>query len=139
LVYLQTQCFHPHLSHDECRCIRHQARHYIIVDDTLYHRGVDLILCHFLIHEEDERVLNDFHAGACGGHLSGLATAQKYLHVHWIFLAHDLQRLYECGPKMSFLSNIHCKMCAHPTPTSSCGDRRPFSKWGIDFMTCNPT
>jgi hypothetical protein len=76
------------------------------VDDTLYHRGVDLILHHFLIHEEDERVLNDFHVGACGGHLSGLATTQKYICMLDI-LAHDLQRLYECGPKMSFLSNIH--------------------------------
>jgi hypothetical protein len=74
LVYLQTQHFHPHLSHDEHHHIRHQARHYIIVDDTLYHQGVDLILRHFLIHEEVERVLNDFHAGACGGHLSRLAT-----------------------------------------------------------------
>jgi hypothetical protein len=54
LVYLHTQHFFPQLSHDEYRCIRHQARHYIIVDDTLYRRGVHLILRCFLIHEETQ-------------------------------------------------------------------------------------
>jgi len=29
--------------------------------------------------EEAEKVLNDYHSGACGGHLSGYATAQIIL------------------------------------------------------------
>ena len=49
------------------------------MDNTLYRRGVDSILCRFLTHEEDEVVLNDCHGGACGGHLSGLSTAQNIL------------------------------------------------------------
>ena len=48
------------------------------MDNTLYHRGVDSILRHFLTHDEDEVVLNDCHGGACGGHLSRLSIAQKY-------------------------------------------------------------
>ena len=49
------------------------------MDNTLYRRGVDSILRRFLTHEEDEVVLNDCHEGECGGHLSGISTAQNIL------------------------------------------------------------
>ena len=44
LIYLQTQCFQLHLSHDDHRCIRHHAKYYLILNDTLYRRGIDSIL-----------------------------------------------------------------------------------------------
>ena len=64
---------------DDRRHIRHHAKYYLILNDTLYRRGIDSILWRCLAHEEAEHVLNDFHFGACGGHLSGMATAQKIL------------------------------------------------------------
>jgi hypothetical protein len=70
-----------HYSKDEQRRIHHQEKNYLIIGDTLYHWGVDLILCHFLTHEEAKGVLNDFHNEACGGHLSWLETAQKIMHI----------------------------------------------------------
>jgi hypothetical protein len=79
VLYLQTLKFAQHLSRDDRRCVRYQAKKYTIVGDTLYHQGIDSILRHFLTHEEAELVLNDFHKGAYGGHLFGLATAQKIL------------------------------------------------------------
>jgi hypothetical protein len=79
VLYLQTLKFPQHLSRDDRRRVRYQAKNYLIVGDTLYHRGIDNILHHCLTHEEVESVLNDFHSGACGGHLSGLATTQKIL------------------------------------------------------------
>ena len=51
------------------------------MDNTLYCHGVDSILRNCFTHDEDELVLNDRHGGACGGHLSGLSTAQKILRV----------------------------------------------------------
>ena len=51
----------------------------LIMDNTLYRHGVDSILQRCSTHEEAEVVLNDFHGGVCGGHLSGLSTAQKIL------------------------------------------------------------
>ena len=48
------------------------------MEDTLYRSGVDSILRRCLTHEEGEIVLNDAHSGVWGGHLSGLAMAQKY-------------------------------------------------------------
>ena len=44
LIYLQTQHFQPHLSHDDHRHIRHHAKYYLILNDTLYRRGIDSIL-----------------------------------------------------------------------------------------------
>ena len=79
IVYLQTQRTPTHLSWDEQRWLRHVSKNYLIVDNTLYHCGVDSILQCCLTHEEDEVVLNDCHGGACGGHLSGLSTAQNIL------------------------------------------------------------
>ena len=85
LIYLQTQQFKPHLTRDDRRRIRHHAKYYLILNDTLYRRGIDSILWRCLTHEEAEHVLNDFHSGACGGHLSGMATAQKILHTGYFW------------------------------------------------------
>ena len=49
------------------------------MENTLYHHGVYSILQCCLTHDEAEVVLNDFHGGACGGHLFGLSTAQNFL------------------------------------------------------------
>jgi hypothetical protein len=74
LIYIQTLKCPTSASRDEHRWIRHQAKNYLILDDTLYQRGVDCILRRCLTHEKAVIVLNDCHNGACGGHLSGLAT-----------------------------------------------------------------
>jgi hypothetical protein len=79
VLYLQTFKFPQHLSQDDRWHVRFQAKKYSIVGDTLYHRGIDNILHCCLTHGEAESVLNNCHSGACGGHLSGLATTQKIL------------------------------------------------------------
>jgi hypothetical protein len=43
IIYLQTQTFWPTLSSTDRRRIRYQAHQYIILRDTLYHRGIDSI------------------------------------------------------------------------------------------------
>jgi hypothetical protein len=45
LIYLQTFKCPTFASRDEHWRIRHQAKNYLILDDTLYQRGVDCILC----------------------------------------------------------------------------------------------
>eukprot|EP00253_Pinus_taeda_P014232 PITA_14232 len=69
IVYLQTSFFHLETSKDARRRICHQAQPYRIVGDTLYRLGVDSVLRRCLTFEEAERVLNDYHSGACGGHM----------------------------------------------------------------------
>lgn len=79
LVYLQTQRFRSSSTKDDRRQLRHLAQHYLIVGDALYHRGVDTVLRQCVTHEEAELIMNDCHSGACGSHLSMLATTQKIL------------------------------------------------------------
>ena len=61
------------------------SKNYLIVDNTLYRREVDSILQCCLTHEEAEVVLNDFHGGVCGGHLSGISIAQNILRVGYFW------------------------------------------------------
>jgi hypothetical protein len=85
IIYLQTQTFRPFLSSIERRRIRYQARQYIILGDTLYRRGIDYVFRRCLTFDKAEKDLNDCHSGACGGHMSGYATAQKILHAGYFW------------------------------------------------------
>jgi len=91
-----------------------------------------------LVHHEAEHDLNDFHAGACGGHLSGLATAQKFLctDYFWPSIFKDcVEVVKRCHPCQIFTRKIHTP----PAPLFPVLTVSPFAKWGIDFMTCKPT
>jgi hypothetical protein len=91
LVHLRTQNFGNHLSRDDGRRIRHQASRYLLIGDILYRRVIDTILRRCLTIDEANRVLNDFHSSACGGHLSGISTTQKIIRAgyFWPTLFHD--------------------------------------------------
>jgi hypothetical protein len=105
LIYLQTLKCPTSASRDERRRIRHQAKNYLILDDTLYRRGVDCILRRCLTHEEAVIVLKYCHTGACGGHLSGLATSPKDF-TSRLLLAHTYQRLYRVGQEVPSVPNL---------------------------------
>jgi hypothetical protein len=82
-------------------------------------------------------MLNDCHNGAYGSHLSGLATTQNILRAgyFWMTLIKDcIESVKKCHPCQIFSQ----KMRAHPAlmfPVITVG---PFTKWGIDYTTCNP-
>jgi hypothetical protein len=137
LVYLRTQKFGQHLSRDDRRRIRHQAPRYLLIGDILYRRGVDTILRRCLTIDEADKVLNDCHSGACGGHLSGIATAQKIIRASyfWPTLFHDcIHAVRRCEQCQLYANKARAPPALlHPVITAG-----PFCKWGIDFMTCNP-
>jgi hypothetical protein len=92
----------------------------------------------FLTHEEAKSVLKNFHKGACGGHLSGLATAQKILRVgyFWPTIFKDcIKAVKKCHPCQVFT----WKIISHPSPLHLVIIVGPFTKWGVDFVDCNPT
>jgi hypothetical protein len=69
--------------------------------------------------------------------MSGYATAQKILRVgyFWPSLFKDcittIQKFHSC-------QTYNNKIQSHPSPLYLVVSVGPFSKWGIDFMTCNP-
>ena len=81
IIYLQTQTFRPDLSLSYRQRIRYQSQQYNIIGDTLYRRGADYVFRRCITHEEAERVFNDCHSGACGGHMFGFSITQNILHV----------------------------------------------------------
>ena len=88
IVYLHTLKVPPHLSRDEFQCLYHNSKNYLIIGGTFYSNGVDSILRHCLTYDEVEVAMNDFHGWACGGHLSGISTAQKTLRAgyYWFLI-----------------------------------------------------
>ena len=81
-------------------------------------------------------MLNDFHGGACGVHLSGFSTAQKILRAGFFWpsiFKYFINAVNKCHPCQVFACNMHsCPAPLHPIVTTG-----PFSMWGIDFMDCN--
>jgi hypothetical protein len=81
--------------------------------------------------------MNDCHSRACGGHMSGYATAQKILHAgyFWPSLFNNciisIQKCHSC-------QTYNQKIRSHPTPLHPVVLVGRFAKWGIDFMTCHP-
>jgi hypothetical protein len=137
LFYIQTLKCLASASRDQHRHICHQEKNYLILEDTLYHRGVDFILRRCLTHEEEELMLSDYHIGECGGHFSRLATTQKILRTsyYWLLLIKDcVESVKKCHPCQIF----SWKMWAHPAPMSPVITVIPFTKWGIDYTTCHP-
>ena len=138
LIYLQTQRFQLHLSRDDRHHIWQHAKYYLILHDTLYRRGIDSVLRRCLTHEEAEHMLHDCHSKACGGHLSGMATAQKILHAgyFWPSIFKDYR---EAVNKYPPCQHFYPKKCTHPSPLHPVITIGPFSQWGVDFMHCNPS
>eukprot|EP00253_Pinus_taeda_P026510 PITA_26510 len=138
IIYLQTQTYRSNTSRSEQRRIRYQEKDYMIIGDMLYHHGIDTVLRRCLTHEEAKKVLNDCHSGACGVHQSGYATAQKILRAgyFWPTMFKDcITTVRSCHACQIF----NRKTRIPPAPLQPVVAIGPFSKWGIDFMTCNPT
>ena len=89
-------------------------------------------------HEEAKHVLNDCHSGACGGHLSGMATTQKILHAGY-FWPSVFKDCHEAIKKFPPYQHFYPKKRTHPAPLHLVIAVDPFSKWGIDYMHCKPT
>jgi hypothetical protein len=137
LIYIQTLKCPTSSSRDERRCICHQDKNYLILNDTLYRRGVDCILRRCLTHEEVVIMLNDFHTIACGSHLSGLATTQKILQAGYFWtklIKYCIESVKKCHPCQVFSQ----KMRVHLAPMFPVIIVGPFTKWWIDYTTCNP-
>jgi hypothetical protein len=137
LIYLQTLKCPTSASRDEHQRVRHQAKNYLLLNDTLYRRGVDCILRRCLTHEEAVIVLNDFHTKYCGGHLSGLATTQKILRAgyFWPTLIKDY---VESVKKCHLCQVFSRKMRAHPAPMFLSSQLVPSPSGGLITLLVTP-
>ncbi len=131
--FLATQQLPEDLSHHERRKVRVNSRHFAIVGNRLYRRGVDGLLRRCVVEEEVPKILEACHDSACGGHFAGKLTAQKALRAGYFWPtmfqdAHDHAK--RCDACQRYAKNdLHMALPLHISLPLA-----PFEKWGIDYI-----
>eukprot|EP00253_Pinus_taeda_P001881 PITA_01881 len=97
----------PGLSRTKKRCLKMKASKFYILDHALFWKNHEGVLLNFLIKEETDKVLKEFHAGDCGGHLYWKSTANKILRQEKV---------------------------ATSAPQAHFSTEKPFQQWGLDFI-----
>jgi len=69
----------PKLSRTKSRFLKIKSLRFCIIDNALFWRNHEGILLNCLLKEESNKVLQEFHAGHCGGHLYWKTIADKIL------------------------------------------------------------
>ena len=87
--------------------------------------------------QEAKKTLNDFHSGACGGHMSGHAISQNLLHANYFWPSIFKYCIITIQKFHNFQIYNH-KMQAPLAPLHPIIAVGPFAKWGIDFIAYNP-
>ena len=79
----------PELSRTKSRFLKMKSLRFCKLDNVLFWRDHESILLNFLLKEESDKVLQEFHACDCGGNLYWKTTADKILragfYLHTLF------------------------------------------------------
>ena len=67
------------LSRTKSRLLKMKASKFCVMDNTLFWKNHEGILLNCLLKEKSDKVLQEFHAGDCGGHLYWKSTGDKIL------------------------------------------------------------
>jgi hypothetical protein len=89
----------PSLTKTKARFLKLKALKFCILEGNLYWKDPGGILLNCLLKDEADKVLQDFHAGDCGGHLSWKTTTNKIIRArfYWPTLFTDVhQKVTSC-------------------------------------------
>jgi len=133
IEFLTTQQLPVDLPKDERRKIRVNSRHFVVLGNRLYRRGLDGVLRRCVMEDEVPSILTACHDSACGGHFSGQLTGQKILRAgyYWPTLFKDAHAyVRRCDACQRFARNdLHMHLPLHISLPLV-----PFEKWGIDYV-----
>jgi len=123
----------PGLSRTKRRFLKMTSLKYCILDSTLFWKNHEGILLNCLLKDEADKVLNEFHAGDCGGHLYWKSTADKILRArfYWPTLFSDVKKFVTTCHKWQIFEG---KRKLLPLPLKPISTERPFQQWGLDFI-----
>jgi hypothetical protein len=84
----------PGLTKTKARFLKLKALKFCILEGNLYWKDPAGILLNCLLKDEADKVLQEFHAGECGGHLNWKVTANKILRAgfYWPTLFADVHQ-----------------------------------------------
>jgi hypothetical protein len=123
----------PGLTKTRARFLKLKALKFCILEGNLYWKDPAGILLNCLLQDEADKVLQEFHAGECGGHMSWKATANKILRAgfYWPTLFADVhQKVTACHQCQLFEG----KRKLLPLPLKPISVEAPFQQWGLDFI-----
>lgn len=133
IEFLTTQQLSPEMPKEERRKIRVNSRHFVVLGNRLYRKGLDGVLRRCVMEEEVPSILSACHDSACGGHFSGQLTGQKILRAgyYWPSLFKDAHSyVRKCDSCQRFARNdLHMQLPLHVSLPLV-----PFEKWGIDYV-----
>jgi hypothetical protein len=123
----------PGLTKTKARFLKLKALKFCILEGNLYWKDPGGILLNCLLKDEADKVLQDFHAGDCGGHLSWKTTANKILRAgfYWPTLFADVHHKVTSCHKCQLFEG---KRKLLPLPLKPISVEAPFQQWGLDFI-----
>ena len=131
--FLKTQKLPDTLNKHDRRKVRINSRHFALIGERLYRRGVDQVLRRCVEPSEIPAILSACHDSACGGHFSGTLTGQKVLQAgyYWPTLFRDCHDYVKrCDACQRYARNdLHMQLPLHVSLPLV-----PFEKWGIDYI-----
>ena len=129
LLNLQTP---PGLSRTKTRFLKMKASKFCILDNVLFWKNHQGILLSCLTKDETDKVMKEFHAGDCGGHLYWKSTADILrVGFYWPTLFADVKNFVTSCHKCQTFEG---KRKLLPLPLRPIYTETPFQQWGLDFI-----
>ncbi|MCO5594343.1 hypothetical protein L7F22_048373 [Adiantum nelumboides] len=130
--FLQTGLLPAELEKSKKYAFLRRAKRYMLVGDSLYMKGADLVMRKVPWKEEIYKVLEEKHEGSCGGHFASKITLHKILQEGYVWpsiqrdVHHWCKSCKECQSMASRVlrSEIRGTILAYDV----------FEKWGIDAI-----
>eukprot|EP00253_Pinus_taeda_P021856 PITA_21856 len=121
------------LSRTKKRLLKMKVSKFCIVNDALFWKNHEGISLNFLTKDETDKVLKEFYAGDCGGHLYWKSTADKILRVgfYWPTLFANVKKFVTACHKFQIFEG---KKKLLPRPLKPIPTEIPFQQWGLDFI-----
>ena len=115
------------LSRTKRRFLRMKDSKFCILDSDLFWKNHEGILLNCLVKEEADKVLKEFHAGDCGGHLYWKSTADKILRTrfYWPTLFADVKKFFTACHKCQIFEG---KWKLLPLPLRPISTEKPFQQ-----------
>jgi len=106
---------------------------FCILDNALFWRDHEGILLNRLLKDEADKVLQEFRAGDCGGHLYWKTTADKTIRAgfYWPTLFSNVKKYVTSCQKCQIFEG---KKKLLPLPVKPISARIPFQQWVLDFI-----
>ena len=134
IVYvLQNLSPPPGMDKNKSRTLKLKAAKFCVMNNAIYWKDPGGVFLNCLVEEEAKQVMEDFHKGDCGGHLSLKTTTNKILRAgyYWPTLFADVYKTIASYHECQIFQG---RRKLQPLPLKPIEVSAPFQEWGLDFV-----